>query len=761
MYSLEKLTVKNWHLYRNAEFEFKSGISLVAGENAVGKSLMFAAIPTMLSLIHDKDDFERAPKGSSLTLNYHKDETPIVYNLTSQSSTKYNIGVGNIDMHPHKQKDAKHVLRQNWTIPQALFRTTVFLRGKEEHPLSTGTSGSRSTWLQDALDLTAVYDAYKAEIDERIQSLGQKSHKISILQEEREKIASRIPDSKIGKKQYEKAQKLLKKYSKALSTLPTERQELSSLIDIIEKILELPELDKSMDYYEKKLDKYRIERAKLTKLANNIDAIQADLDHNLSISNKMKKIWQKYEGSDNQIKLKKWKAINSAKKQIEKQKTQIRDFTEQKHEYDAQATWRKEVEKLAREMIWGMSSKSLKEAMSLQAKYTHQYHEVEDKLESLSSIKGRKDCPTCGNVLTKSHLKKELKTLNSLKDSLPEEIRKIKKEVRYWELMQDERVKEPKKPDFSYNEHKALVQLIEDHDLYQNLKAKLRKVESIPVKNIDKSLQELDKKVKRFEKLRHASVNLIALTNMLPIEMQDFTMAKKASWIEGAKERIQEIRSDLLHASQITDKYQSIVVEFETQKKLTSQHRSTLSRMDDEIASLKKEVKDLEAYKALAVAFGNSGVRLFQLRESAAVLATKLTELSALFFDSTYHFNIEVAPHKLNVTVERNGLIGSLRTLSGAETRCWNLLCAMALLRVLPSHQRCDTMMLDEIEANMSEKSRSRYVRDVLPELMEIVPKLVVITPLVNGELPIKPDYDYRVIKQRTNGEYHSKLIQV
>lgn len=761
MYSLDSLEVKNWHLYKQGSFEFKPGISLIGGDNAVGKSLMFAAIPTMFSLIHDKDEIEKAPKGSSLTLHYHKDEVPIHYNLSSLSSTKYNIGVGNIDMHPHKQKDAKKVLRDNWTIPQALFETTVFLQGKTAHPLSTGTSGTRSNWLQNALDLTAIYDAYKAEIDSKIQELGLKIHKISVLREERDKIAAKIPDSTVGKKQYEKAQKLLRKYNKALSTLPAERQELANVISVIEKILELPELDKSMSYYEDKLDTYRMQRAKLKKAAERLDEIQEDLDHNLKIAKRMRVIWELFEGSVDQPKVKKWKAVEKERKRWETQQEAVVEFSKQKAAYDRQADWRKEVEKLARLMIWGTAPKDMEAAQELHAILGHERSELKKKLERLTNIKGRKDCPTCGNPLTEKHLKAELKTIKSRLAELPEKMKETAKFIRYWDLMKEERVKEPKKPSFSYNDHKELGRLLEAHDDYQEAKKELRPVEDIPSKNIDKDLAELDKKVKRFDRLRNASVNLVALTGMLPEELRSMDRRKLTGWMATAKDRIQTIRSDVAHATQVTDKYQSIVVEFETQAKLVSQHRSTLSRMDAEIAELQKETKDLEAYKALATAFGNSGVRLFQLKESAAVLAQKLTELSALFFDTNYHFEIEVAPHKLNVMVERNGRMGSLKSLSGAETRCWNLLCAMALLRILPSSMRCDTMMLDEIEANMSEKSRNRYVRDVIPELMELVPKIVVITPLVSGELPIKPDYDYRVIKERKNGEYHSRLISV
>lgn len=764
MYILNSLEVKRWFLYKEGRFDFKPGVSLVGGKNAAGKSLMFAAIPTMFSLIHDKDDFEKAPKGSSLTLDYHKDETHVLYNLSTLSSTKYNIGVGNIDMHPHKQKDAKRVLRENWTIPHALFKTTVFLRGKEEHPLSTGTSGSRSTWLQDALDLTALYDAYKDEIDSKIQELGQKAHKISILMEEREKIASRIPESKIGKKSYDKASKRVRKYSKIMTELPSERQELANTLGIVEKIIDLPELDQPLSYYEDKLDKYRMERAKLQKIASSLEAIQEDLDYNLSISKKMKAIWSKYEGSPDQKKLKSWpfKGVKRAKKKYEEQAEATKQFVTQKKAYDAQEDWRKEVEELAKIMMWGHVSKNSKEALENQSNAKVELKEIRRKLENFEKIDGRKDCPTCGNALTKEHLKKEVKTLKARSKELSESLNKLESEVTYWELMKEERVKKPEKPTFSYKEHVALGDLIADHEEYQSLKGKLRKVEDVPSRDIDKDLSSLSKKVKRYDALRTASVNQAALHGMLPEkEMESWDRDRLRKWSQLAEARIAEIKAEVAHASQVTDKYQSIMIEFETQRKLVSQHRDTLHRLDEEIAELQKEVKDLEAYKALATAFGNSGVRLFQLRESAAVLSQKLTELSSLFFDSTYHFNIEVAPHKLNVTVERNGMVGSLKTLSGAETRCWNLLCAMALLRILPSHQRCDTMILDEIEANMDETSRNRYVKDVLPELTELVPKIVVITPLVNGELAIKPDYDYRAIKTRVNGEYHSKLISV
>ena len=163
------------------------------------------------------------------------------------------------------------------------------------------------------------------------------------------------------------------------------------------------------------------------------------------------------------------------------------------------------------------------------------------------------------------------------------------------------------------------------------------------------------------------------------------------------------------------------------------------------------------------MAFGNSGLRLQQLKESADVLSAKMTEFSPLFFDNKnrYVFNMEVAQRKLNLNITRNNLTDTLATMSGSETRFFSLLFGMSLLHLLPNRLRSDTIILDEIDSMLDAEHRERYAKDILPEVCNHVPKTIVVSPLYKGELNVNATRTYRIVKSQKKGHWQSELKRV
>lgn len=749
MYSLEELTVKRFHLFKEATLPFRQGITVISGENASGKSLLTSAIPTALSLIY-KDDFENPPKNSFIGMKYRNDDVAVDYSITTNASSKYAIGIGGEDMQPHKKVDAKNILLNNWTIPQALFGSTVFLRGIDRHPLAVGTPGTRSMWLSEALDLTAIYDAYKAQVDEKIAELGKLFAKKEVLEEELDKVMSRIPDSTISKKKARIASKLLKRHRRILKKLPAEKVAMENAIKLIGELENLPDLDKPVAYYQKKLAKYQKDLERLEDIESKIEEYREIKQHNARIQAKID-VLSFFEEMDD-------KDYRKLSAKVKKCEEIIAEYTKAKELYDDQQEEREELESLGK---FKPMTTDLNEAENLLASLVYRSSQREEQLEALQSLGNKaKECPTCGNVLTKNHVAKEIKSISKELEDLPSQIKLAKKEIRYWKLKSIKLIRKPTKPDFTSKEFNSWQGRLEKYEKLKELQSQLKDQPKINVNGIAHELKGAKIFVRRYSEYVKAASSIEAYTKMLPENLQEMTRDQLSSVKEAYVSKLDEIVSTIKHSEDVVRKYSDIENKYELQTKLVAQHRSNVSRLKASIQEMNDETKDIAAWKALAVAFGNSGVRLYQLKESAAVLSKQLTELSALFFDSTYYFNIEVAPHKLNVMVERNGKVGSVKTLSGAETRSWNLLCAMALIRSIPSKMRCDTIFLDEIEANMNKRSRERYVRDVLPELQSIVPKITVITPLINGELNINADYDYRVVKEVKKGEYHSRLVE-
>lgn len=72
------------------------------------------------------------------------------------------------------------------------------------------------------------------------------------------------------------------------------------------------------------------------------------------------------------------------------------------------------------------------------------------------------------------------------------------------------------------------------------------------------------------------------------------------------------------------------------------------------------------------------------------------------------------------------------------------LLCALSLLPFIPEKLRCDTIILDEIEAGVSEENRKYLVNQGFFEaLKKVVKKIVIVTPMSGAEYYIEANQEY------------------
>jgi ABC-type uncharacterized transport system YnjBCD ATPase subunit len=58
------------------------------------------------------------------------------------------------------------------------------------------------------------------------------------------------------------------------------------------------------------------------------------------------------------------------------------------------------------------------------------------------------------------------------------------------------------------------------------------------------------------------------------------------------------------------------------------------------------------------------------------------------------------------------------------------MLFLLAVLPMIPSSRRCDTLILDEPSVNFDEAMSENFRTRFLPSLLKVVPKIVVVTPL-------------------------------
>ena len=88
----------------------------------------------------------------------------------------------------------------------------------------------------------------------------------------------------------------------------------------------------------------------------------------------------------------------------------------------------------------------------------------------------------------------------------------------------------------------------------------------------------------------------------------------------------------------------------------------------------------------------------------------------------------------------------------------FNLLFALSLIYLMPSHLRTDTMILDEIDSMLDARARDQYAKEIIPEVQQHISKLIVVSPLFNGELNVAADRSYRVVKTQRKDQWISTI---
>lgn len=175
--------------------------------------------------------------------------------------------------------------------------------------------------------------------------------------------------------------------------------------------------------------------------------------------------------------------------------------------------------------------------------------------------------------------------------------------------------------------------------------------------------------------------------------------------------------------------------------------QNTLYKQKEErIKDIDIETKRVPVYEALIKAYSAKGIRISQIQYLADMFCANLNKYSNLVFNKKINFSIIVDNTNFNIIAERNGgLAADVCTLSGAESRCFVLLCALSLLPFIPEQLRCDTLILDEMEAGMSAATRKHITQGFYKTILSFVPKLIIVTPMSGGEFYVDSQHEYNI----------------
>lgn len=342
---------------------------------------------------------------------------------------------------------------------------------------------------------------------------------------------------------------------------------------------------------------------------------------------------------------------------------------------------------------------------------------LKEQIKKAEVLLGKGICPTCGSKLDKNHSYDEMLELK-------EKLAKFEKHLKIAK-MATEYFKHKDAVWCSYKTHQYLTAFIQE-ETERTINASKYK----DVKRVEKPEKPDLSKIEDFE---DKYSRLVQHKNLLE-ELSSLKYTKLGN-TETFKKSFNKVFEELTSLKIEKERYKDV--------------KDRLDELDSQISKL--DTDDLELLEVLLEAYGNKGIKSKQVDVILDTYCLKLNEFSSYLFSEKYRFFHKTDGNKCEIFVERNDKVGDISTLSGFETRAFQMLNCLSLICMLGI--KFDTLFLDEMENGMSEKALQKFTYEFLPQLKKYIPKIVVITPRSKKELYISDSYEYEVIKKNNKSE--------
>ena len=735
-------------LYKKFHLPFEKGITLITGENGTGKSLVCSFIPTMIYL-EPPNSSRRGiakqyhEKGSRTIFQFSKDGDEYQYQqFLHGQSVQYNCIKNGKELKHKGQTSGLNYVQAHFPIKEDQFYTTNYLGVDRATKLLVGSPTERYKLLDSIFDLS-VYDNLKNHFDSKISSVKNATIQKKAL-EDSVKDLDKVDESLIPKlkKSLKKLDSRLKHQTKTLNKLQREKIKIEANLEARNN-LKTPYGKEEIDVYLPAAIK-RLKSQKI-KLDDN-DRIQSTYD-----------TWYKLNIVLQSLKVKSVSEINEEIKSLTTKKLKMEKLC-------------KPIDKVGnsiniyKKYAENPPNKPLKNVEYLRSKIDY----LEETIESLQSIIGEKCCPTCKTQISRDGTKKLICSMESQLDgyrkSIPEAETYSKWIKALDEMVQTFNTTKSKLPQLLLESEKACdrikfidskISKLEDtlHDAHKK-ELVLQRLEDLNYKReIPKTTKELRRLKKEVEELEQYVDDLKSDKNLLSIieKNEDFRDVDQLS-----KDH-KSISSNIASINLDKNKTQALLIEVATSINSKSSTLKQLRVVEETLDQLDKSLRDADILLLIQAALGPKGVKQKHLANILSVYIDTLNDYAPTLYQKSINFSCTVKNGGVYIEAERNGKPPTdVALLSGAEKKFFSMLSALALLQLIPEYRRMDTIILDEMEANLSKPSRKKFLNEFLPMLTKVYDKVVLITPQNSEVFPVPADHRYEI--HHKDGE--SKLVK-
>lgn len=757
MLNIKALDLKNIHIFKNISVEFDKPLTYVRGlnldsnkrkptSNGAGKTLLFSTIlsilreniPNSLKRRDPKALFGKKDSQIGLFVTKRSDEYEIL-----QTALKYNIYKNGKDQQIRTKEIARSYIENLCPLNDAAVYTTVFLTTQKQHPIQNVSDSERLSTFVSLFNLNQ-YEVLRQHFAKKLGAIRDNEIKLSVLEQQRLKTTKVYEELKENSKEVdielvEKAISMEKKYRNKFDETNILLAELNQQLKLFDQLLSI----------EKKLDKLRkvyvYKKAPdivLTQLKNKIDLLKDWDKYNREYSfylSRKKEISRHIVGDLNLDKLKNY--YNDVKENFESLYKEKMIQEEKRKEFMRTRNELKEINKELGELKRSSNFDEVLEVVkdSTMEELLKEKVQIENILQLKSllhkHINGK--CPTCKNEI-------DIAVIQKLVNNAKKNAHFIETVIRVKSLL-DKKSNLNKEFDHKAHENllnrydeckttlKNLEKQIEQSRQNESLKRELRSLRKPeePDQKCNDSLENINNDIKLCENVLELLSEKSALAKIAKkvLPKSVIEIEKLFSKLKQQVETAEKLK--IVYGNKLA-KYSTIITRHNQYSQIKEVYEKELVELDRSISILKQRSQKKRTYELLVKAYGSKGLRAIAVNKICGLVEQNLNYYSPIVFAEPFSFTVATDETGVSILCKRNkhpDSISDVRTLSGAESNNFRLLCLISLLPLIPNDRRVNLLILDEPTSHMDEVSRERFNENLIPLLKEIVPNIFIITP--------------------------------
>lgn len=785
MLMLGKVRLHKVVLYKDAELDLDyRGITVIRGRNlnavsarfktnGAGKSLLTTAIPNcwfsshpVLASLGKRASGMKAgmllEKGSSITTEFMlpEGESVVPYSIVKYAKKSGSIGYTVLrngkDLGLTTQTKAEKYIESLLPFTEEEFYTHTYLDARRPFLLRVGSPAQRATFFSSMFHMDQ-YDyikdrchAMRAELGDEAIRLEELKRRASDIRKELDSIDYDSIKATLSKA--EARSKLFRKKTRRVYDVLTDLKLWVANKDVLIKVMALTGDRLDEDAVSDALGVLRKQAKSLQSRIDSLVEYQSYLDENNRWVRKSKKL-RKQLGKDTRSAIELRKAIRIVEEKRQEQGSKLdrcrRDMEDLKRELGRQRVpeYNKGLAAKTMQRYDGRNySQAIADVGSAVKDLQSQSNTTRRLVGMADDLSRGDDCALCGSDVSHKHG-------GSIVKGLKRQLKKVNKQLKHAEAAL-EAVEAAEEAETIRSAHRKIEKRIAKKG--KTLRSISRKLDKLPNVERERELlvvrQTLDgldepkwkgdvpkgdrKQLRR--QLGQVQENQGLLRTIEPIVAKLANVVEKyrgkdvVKLTKGMERRYVRLQKKMTKASEDVARCDPLI-------RVWAKRTGEYKVISAEVQEKEEALRDAPVLDMLKSVYGSKGLKRRKMLEYANFMEGTMNRYSDAIFHERFRFKFDVGPNSFDIVAitgkGKKERVRDVRVLSGAEGGAFSFLTLAALLFMLPSRQRTNICVLDEMDFGFDPEGRAMLINSFIPELSKIIPHILVVTPL-NDEYP-------------------------